>query len=249
MKPMPLIAAIAFVILSACSSVKHEHYTYDEYHGDVGISNKSMSIVNGFANRTEITSKFNTDTTYGNKGDGGEVIVAGHTLEKRVLGERTHYHISTSTTTTDGVFASINISGQGANGFPAIVDSVYVPKVFEFTSPTYNEAARDYVASRSSGLTLKWNADKNVESVEMSMHYIKAGDTTNFGDWPNRYWWAETDDDGSYTIPSSVFKEFTANHAVRLIVRREVTRNVNVGNKKLIVRGGSTATFWLSLRD
>lgn len=267
MKSISFLLVIAFVILSTCTNATRPSSSdvgsmstdgkgmgaimFSRYgnFGRITIGNRSIAVVNGMASRTEFRGYFHSDTTTSNKVDGGTVTLAGQTLGKTVLSGKTYYSTSASTSSTDGVFASINISGNTGTGIPAIVDSIYVPEVFDFSSPSFDVSSHAFIADRSSGLTLTWNDDSNIDSVIIAISYLKSDDTTSFGDWPNRYWWIKTPDDGSYSIPNTVIDDFTAPRDIQLVVIRNNFKVVTASGKDYGFLGQSVAYFVLALQD
>ncbi len=132
-----------------------------------------------------------------------------------------------------GTTAVWGLSGNPSAGIPGFVDSMYMPAEIRILAPVLKSI------SRSAPLSVQWNADPNNDSVLVSVNDISEPPEpyTNL-----QYSWAAVvPDNGSYTIPSSVFLNMPAGSLVKVSLVRGAGKTTGTLSHPFHIYGTTTA--------
>jgi len=162
-----------------------------------------------------------TSTNHTQEADGG--VMTASDMQIPIDGNGQYLSIGQP---TFGAVTSWGLSG--GSGIPAFTDSMYIPEEIVLTAPVAS------TISRTTGVTVGWNADAANDSVVVGFRYdvitIVADSTLPYTDYS---WYRIVPDNGQYTIPASAFSAIPVGGYVEVVVAR--------GNAKLI--GPSTHKF------
>ena len=128
---------------------------------------------------------------------GGDMIAGGVTIAEPTNGPYLSFLMPDF-----GSTAVFGLTGNSSNGVPAVTDSLYIPSVITVSSPNGGTDV-----SRSQSLVVTWNVDGLNDSILIGIEYSASLNELVFDSTlphPNYRWWTLTEDDGSFTIPSSV---------------------------------------------
>lgn len=132
-----------------------------------------------------------------------------------------------------GTTAVWGLSGNSSAGIPGFADSMYMPAEIRILAPVVTSI------SRSTPLSVQWNVDPNNDSVLVSVNDISEP--------PEPYtnlqysWVAVVPDNGSYTIPSSVFLNMPAGSLVKVSLVRGASKTTGTLSHPFHIYGTTTA--------
>ena len=152
---------------------------------------------------------------------GGDMIAGGVTIAEPLVTDPSSHYTELYRSFKRPNFGSVavfGLTGNSSYGVPAITDSLYIPSVVTISSPVQGTDV-----SKSQGLAVVWNMDGLNDSVLVGIEYNASlnelvVDSTLA--YPNYRWWTLTNDDGSFTIPSSVMANLNVGTIVKVLVAR-----------------------------
>lgn len=165
------------------------------------------------------------DTDHDSIVDGGLMTVSGLQITSHPVD---HFYLDRNSATF-GAVTSWGLSGNSGNGIPSFSDSLYVPSLVSISSPTVGS-----FVSKSANISLAWNSDANNDSVVVGFEYLSDASQIRDSTLPGTIiqWATFTEDDGSYSIPSSVLNSLPVGGLVRLVVARGNAKTTGTTSKK-----------------
>lgn len=171
---------------------------------------------------------------------GGSMTAAGESIsEPSSIGPYVSFK-----TPTLGQTLAFGLSGNGTHGVPSFTDSLYIPSPIKVTGPVIDSV------SASAGLTITWNTDSGNDSVLIGIEYdadFNELAVNPLFNYPDYRWWTLTNDNGSYTIPSSVMANLTPGTRITVLVGRGRSKSSGTTSYPVDIYGYSSGRerYWV----
>ncbi len=179
----------------------------------------------------------------------GKVTVSNITIDNP--GSDNYYHtdvaINASNLPAFGAKGRFKIEGNSQYNIPAFDTTLYVPDKLNVSNITNGD-----LINRNQDLTINWNADSNNDYCYILLNYDRVLSNMRNNNLPADtviYWTDKIDDDGSYTIPSSVWQKFPEGATIDFYLARGNGKIIEKNGKKFMLLGDVLVIFSVDLTD
>jgi hypothetical protein len=169
--------------------------------------------------------------------DGGTATAAGVTMTYNgdTVGYTAHFN-----SPTFGSSSAWGLTGNSGTSTPTFTDSLYLPAVIKLSSPSTTGSSLD----NDNSVTVAWNSDSHNDTVFIAVRFDRAMtfyvDSTISG---TTYTYStKTNDDGSFTIPSSVLQNFPVNGYIEIAVARGNSKASGTSTRPYHIFGYTSST-------